>query len=76
MSLYPRELTEIYNHPEANQYDLSSVNVLMALGTNIMPVYEKWIIESMPNLTNLFNVGIQKMTIYLELKLNPFHLGF
>jgi len=57
ISIFPSQIAMICRHPNLEQYDLSSVVVVMTMGSGIYPKYETEIFHKLPNML-LLNVVI------------------
>ena len=50
LSIFPCQIASICRNPDLHKYDLSSVVILMAIGSGIYPKYETEIFDQFPNM--------------------------
>ena len=53
ISIFPSQIAMICRHSNLDQYNLSSVIIVMTMGSGIYPKYEKEIYYKFPNMLSL-----------------------
>ena len=61
MSIFPCQIASICRNPDLDQYDLTSVNLVITGGSLIYPKYEREIFDKLPNMTYLYVVSWKDM---------------